>query len=222
MTTATQTRAKADWLIPAGLIALGFIPAIAGAFRLFQLGGGAPLTPDNARFFAAPMPVVLHIICSLIYSVLGAFQFSPGILGRNPGWHRVAGKIVGCSGMVVALSGVWMTLIYPVAKPTGVAQFDSPSLNVIRLVVGAYMACFIVLGYVAIRKRNIAHHRAWMIRSYALGLGAGTQVLTHIPWFMFPSIHGELARTLLMAAGWGINLAVAEWLIAREKGGRLA
>ncbi len=46
-----------------------------------------------------------------------------------------------------------------------------------------------------------------MMRSYALGLGAGTQVLTHLPWYLFPSIHGELARTLFMAAGWGINLA---------------
>lgn len=54
-----------------------------------------------------------------------------------------------------------------------------------------------------------------MMRSYALGLGAGTQVFTHIPWLLFPSIQGELARTLCMAAGWGINLAVAEWLISR-------
>ncbi|HEY9898002.1 MAG TPA: DUF2306 domain-containing protein [Pantanalinema sp.] len=158
-----------------------------------------------------------HIICSLIYSVLGAFQFSPGILSRKPKWHRVVGKVLVFSGLVVALSGIWMTLIYPIAKPEGVAKFDSLSLNVIRLLVGAAMAWFIVLGHAAIRKRNISHHRAWMIRSYALGLGAGTQVFTHIPWFMFPSIHGESARTLFMAAGWGINLAVAEWLIAREK-----
>ncbi len=31
------------------------------------------------------------------------------------------------------------------------------------------------------------------------------------------SIHGELARTLFMAAGWGINLALVEWILLRER-----
>ena len=51
--------------------------------------------------------------------------------------------------------------------------------------------------------------------NYALGLGAGTQAFTHIPWLLFPGIHGGLARTLCMAAGWALNLVVAEWLISR-------
>ncbi len=56
-----------------------------------------------------------------------------------------------------------------------------------------------------------------MMRGYALGLGAGTQVFTHLPMFLIPSLQGELARTLCMGAGWVINLAVAEWLISRER-----
>ena len=40
------------------------------------------------------------------------------------------------------------------------------------------MAAAIVLGFTAIRRRDIAAHRAWMIRAYALGLGAGTQAFT--------------------------------------------
>ena len=49
-----------------------------------------------------------------------------------------------------------------------------------------------------------------MLRGYALALGAGTQAVTHLPWYLLPDIQGEVARTLLMAAGWAINLAVAE------------
>ena len=74
---ALASSAKADWLIPAGLIALSFIPTVAGIFRLVQLGGGAEITPDNARFFAAPLPVVLHILSAVIFCILGAFQFAP-------------------------------------------------------------------------------------------------------------------------------------------------
>ena len=40
-----------------------------------------------------------------------------------------------------------------------------------------------------------------MMCGFALGLGAGTQVVTHLPWFLFQSLHGELARTLFMGAG---------------------
>jgi hypothetical protein len=74
---------------------------------------------------------------------------------------------------------------------------------------------FLFLGFAAVMRRDIPCHRAWMMRSYALGLGAGTQVFTHIPWFLFPSIQGELARTLSVSAGWAMNMVVAEWLISR-------
>jgi len=82
------------------------------------------------------------------------------------------------------------------------------------------MALFLSLGFAAIMRQDIPRHRAWMMRSFALGLGAGTQVPTHLPWFLFPSIHGELARTLFMGAGWAINLAAVEWLLLRERRGR--
>ena len=45
-----------------------------------------------------------------------------------------------------------------------------------------------------------------MMRGYSLGLGAGTQVLTHLPWFLFPSIQGELTRALFMGARWASTL----------------
>jgi uncharacterized membrane protein len=207
---------KSDWLIPVGLIALSVIPVVAGTIRIADLSVGAEITPDNARFFAAPWLVVFHILSSAIYCVLGAFQFSPGVRRSKPDWHRAAGRILIPCGLIVALSGLWMTQFYP----TGVeppASFDGPFLYAIRLLVGSAMAVFLWLGFAAVKRRDIPRYRVWMMRAYAIGLGAGSQVFTHIPWFMFPSIHGELARTLLMGAGWAINLAVAEWLILRER-----
>ena len=68
---------QADWLIPTGLIVLAFIPILAGVVRLTALASGGPLTPQNARFFGAPIPVVLHILSVTIFSLLGAFQFAP-------------------------------------------------------------------------------------------------------------------------------------------------
>ena len=54
-------------------------------------------------------------------------------------------------------------------------------------------------------------------RNIAIGMGAATQVLTHLPWLLLVGKPGELPRAVLMAAGWLINLGVAEWAIQRGR-----
>ncbi|MFI6506819.1 DUF2306 domain-containing protein [Streptosporangium sp. NPDC050855] len=191
----------------AGLIALGVVPLVAGAARLTELTGGAEITPENARFFAAPVPVVLHIVGVGLYTLLGAFQFATGLRRRRPGLHRAAGRVLVPAGLVAALTGLWMTVFYPPA-PEG-----SDLLSAVRLVFGTAMVVAIVLGVAAIRRRDVARHRAWMIRGYAIGLGAGTQVLTLMPWFLIVGTPGKVTTALLMAAGWVINVVVAERII---------
>lgn len=205
----TSNRFHSAW-VPAGLIALSLVPALAGTFRLVQLGTGAEITADNTRFFESPLPVVAHIVSAVLYCLLGAFQFSGAIRRRHPTWHKRAGRILVPAGLVSAVSGLWMSHFYPWP------EFDGTALYLTRLLAGSAMILFLCLGLAAILKRDIARHRACMIRAYAIALGAGTQVFTHIPWALFPDIHGELTRTLMMGAGWGINMAVAEWIIARQ------
>jgi uncharacterized membrane protein YozB (DUF420 family) len=207
MTTATS---RADWLVPTSLVLLTFVPAAAGAVRLTELAGGAEITADNARYFATPLPVVLHIISVTLFCLLGAFQFAPGFRRRHRTWHRVSGRVLVPAGLVSALTGLWMQAFYP--PPAG----DGPLLAVIRYAVGTAMVASIVLGLRAIRRRDVKTHSAWMIRGYAIGLGAGTQVFTHLPWAIAGITPSGTTRALLMAAGWLVNIAVAEWIIRRE------
>ena len=198
---------RRDWLVPTLLILLSVPPVASGVVRLVLLASGAEITAHNARFFAAPWPAVLHIISVTLYCVLGAFQFAPDFRRRRPTWHRAAGRMLVPSGLMAALSGLWLTQFYPPVDG------DGPLLYSIRLLVGSAMVLFICLGLTAIRRRDFTGHGAWMMRGYALGLGAGTQALTHVPWFLFPAIQGELTRALCMGAGWAINLGVVEWII---------
>jgi len=78
------------------------------------------------------------------------------------------------------------------------------------------MVVSIVLGYAAIRRGDVIRHRAWMMRGYAIGLGAGTQVLTQLAGALIVGPPSELSGALLMGAGWVINLAVAEWAIRKR------
>lgn len=202
--------ARRGWPVPAGLVALSTIPVLAGAARLTQLAAGVRITPDNARFFASPTPVVLHIVCVSVYSVLGAFQFAGGLRRRRPGWHRMAGRVLILCGLGTALTGIWMTLFYP--RPDDVGDL----LSGIRLVVGSAVFGSIILGFAAIRRRDIARHRAWMMRGYAIAMGAGTQAVTQLPVVVFVGRPGVLAKAMLMAAAWLVNIAVAEWIIRRR------
>jgi len=205
-----QSSGKAQWRVPAAFILLCAIPFAAGAYRLVTLATGAEITPENARFFGAPLPVVLHIICAVLFIVLGALQFVASFRRRHPVWHRRAGRVAVVSGLVVASSALWMTLFYALPAQDGVLLYG------FRLLFGSLMAVSLVLAYVAIRSRQIPRHRAWMMRAYAIGLGAGTQALILAfgeIGFGKPTV---LARALLMAAAWVINLAVAEWIIRRQ------
>lgn len=207
---ATRSLAtRIDWRVPCALIALTIVPVLAGSARLAQLASGETAIGDSARFSASPTPIILHIIAASIFGVLGALQFVPQFRSRGTRWHRTAGRLVLPSGFVVALTGLWMTQFYqPIAT-------DSTLLYATRLAVGGAMLVALSMAIFALRRRAFHAHGDWMIRAYALGMGAGTQVLTHLPWFLLIGPPGPTSRALLMGAGWAINIAVAEWTIQR-------
>lgn len=207
---APDKGASSKWLITA-LLVLSVVPILAGVLRLNELAGGAEITPANARFFASPFPVVLHILTASVYAVLGAFQFSTNFRKHRPSWHRAAGRVLVVCGLLVGFSGLWMTLFYPRQDGTG------ELLYVLRLVFGTAMVVSILLGFAKILRGDVIRHRAWMIRGYAIGLGAGTQVLTHLVGTFFIGPPTELSGALLMGAGWVINLTVAEWAIRKRQ-----
>jgi uncharacterized membrane protein len=210
-TTAIPSSRRAGWRVPALLILLSLVPAAAGTARLAQLASGATVTAENARFFASPLPVVLHVLAVIPFSLLGALQFAPSFRRRHRAWHRAAGRVLGVCGLVAALTGLWMAQFYPWPAGDGVAVYLE------RLVFGTAMLASMVLALDAVRRRDFAAHGAWMTRAYAIGMGAGTQVLTHLPWFiLMDGKPGEVPRAVMMGAGWVINVVVAEWIIRRK------
>ncbi len=196
---------RGTWLVPLGLIVLSLVPILAGSLRLVELSGGAAILPAKPT---STLPLVLHIVSASLYSVLGAFQFSAGFRRRRPGWHRVSGRLLVVFGLVVALSALWLTVFTPFFDGSGRLY------QVLRAVFGSAMVASIVLGFLAIRRRDVARHRAWMIRAYAIALAAGAQVFTLGIGEAIVG-KGDTSRALLAGAGWVINLAVAEWVIRR-------
>jgi uncharacterized membrane protein len=216
-TTAARTPAPArrrtprGRLVATGLLALTAVPVAAGFYRLVTLATGATVTPENARYVQSPVPVVVHIVAITGYGIFAVFQFLPRFRRRHRRWHRVAGRILVPLGLAVALSGLWMTLFYPRTP------YDSAVLTGTRVLVVTGMVAALVLGFRAIRRRDVAAHRAWMIRAYAIAMGAGTQAFTNAPYVAATGEQpGPGWRAFLMILGWAINVVVAEYVIRRS------
>jgi hypothetical protein len=201
---------KARWLIPLGLILLNLIPIISGSLRLTQLSGGPELIPQADRFTVFPWPVIVHIVSATLYSVVGAFQFLPGLRRGRRSWHKMAGRVLIPAGFLVALSGMWMGAFSDL--PAG----DGPLLFVIRELFGGFMLVSLILGIRAIVQRRFSVHGAWMTRAYAIGVGAGTQAIFLIPMSLILGSSHELGRAITMALAWIANLVIAEIAIRRR------
>ncbi|GAB3524222.1 DUF2306 domain-containing protein [Arthrobacter monumenti] len=206
------SRRRARWLVPTALIILSLVPVIAGVSRIGDLAGGA-VTADNERFFEAPIPVLIHIPTVTVYLLLGAFQFVPSLRRGKRGranWHRLAGRILVPTGLLAALSGLWMAVFYDLPPLDGVL------LLVLRLLFGSAMVASLVLGFLAVRRRNYVRHSEWMSRAYAIGIAQGTIVVVTIPWILLVGPVTELSRAVLIGSSWVLSLAVAEYFIHRR------
>lgn len=205
----SRSSRQRSWPVPVGVLVLSAIPLLAGLLRVVQLLGGPELIPADHRFARFPLPLVAHIVGAGTYLLVGILQFLPRLRRRHRHWHRRAGRVLAGAGLLVAGSALWMTLFY--AQKPGSGQL----LVVLRLVFAAALAASLVLGVTTIRRGDVAGHRAWMIRAYAIGLAAGTQAFTGS---IGPAVFGAgvVTHDLAMGAAWVVNLTVAQWVIRRS------
>lgn len=201
-------RTGSTWLVPIGVISLCLIPIVFGTLRVVELLGGSRVMPLRESFVDSPVPVVVHILTAIPYVVLGALQFSAGFRLRFRGWHRRSGRLLVVLGLAVALSALWMNQFYEL--PDGPNEL----LYAFRLIFGSAMLASIVLGFLAVRRRDFARHRVWMTRAFAIALGAGTQTVT---LGFGQGIFGktDLTTAVFQLLAWVVNLSVAEWALRR-------
>jgi hypothetical protein len=193
----------------AGLLLFSTLPLTFGVLRLLQLAGLLDLMPPIA---VSAIPIVAHILGAAAYTLLGAIQFAPGLRSQWPNWHRAAGRVALTGAAVVIVSSLWLSTAYMTTSLGGLV------LAGLRITIAIAMAMSIVSGFIAARRRQIALHKAWMIRAYALGLGAATQMFVLMAAeIVAGGAPTELNRALLMGLAWGINLGVAEWRIRRSR-----
>jgi uncharacterized membrane protein len=189
------------------LLFLTSIPIVTAALKIYEIPTGQ-LPPDAAKFAAVPWSMFLHALGGLLFGLLGPIQFA-GVLKRSFGrLHCVTGRVFVVAGLLLGLSSLRLLAEFP----------DTSTLVLVsaRLLAGLAVAVSLILAVVAIRRRDVTRHKAWMIRAYAIGMGPAT-----ISFIMFPIflITGEpiegYAADFLFVASWVINILIAERVIRR-------
>ncbi|WP_420629670.1 DUF2306 domain-containing protein [Candidatus Leptofilum sp.] len=206
---------KKGWLAPALLLALGSLNVLSGAMQLNNIQQGPPPVPDEftaMQYFLMPIPIVLHIVGGILFNLLGPLQFAPAIWQRWPQWHRWSGRLLIVAGFMVAFSGLWMNHFYPAYG--GVLKYSGIMVNSLGLAVS------LLIAVRAILVRDIPHHRVWMMRAIAFGLGPATQRLFVLPIFFITGSISNLMIGFVIWLGFSLNLLVVEWILWRERTGK--
>ena len=192
------------------LFLLALVPVLIGSLILASMSFGWANefnTPaDMQRRGSSPVAMVGHILGGSAMLLLGFAQFSAPLRRRFPGLHRWVGRSLVLAGAYFALSGLVM-------NASANAQADSVLYNTAQNVMAVVFLAVLALGIRAIRNGREADHRAWMMRSYAITLGAATQTILILPVFLIVGEAKGLLIDLVFIAAWGVNLTVAEWVI---------
>jgi len=200
-----------EWMFLAIILIYSFVPTFGGLFRIAELLGGPAIIPANPRALAHPLPIVLHILSSFLFCLLGALQFLPSMRRYHLGLHRMMGRVVAAAGCMSALTGLWMTHFYAFPQ-----ELQGSLLYWARMALSLSMFGLIAWAVIAIRSRNLVGHSTAMLRAYAVGQGASTQTFLGISWMVaFGTEPLGLLRDVMMVFAWGLNLLIAEFLISK-------
>jgi len=201
-----------DIYLPLWLILFAAIPIGAGVARLLQIFGMSIDLPDSARVLSQWRAIfVVHIVGSIVFIGLGAFQFSQTIRKHHKLFHILSGRIAFMSGLATALSALWLSYMMPPAHNSGTL------LLIFRTLAAVGILLSVTLGFAAIRSRKIMAHRAWMTRGYALGLGTALQAFVYGGLEAFNGTPGTLERALIFGGCWLACLFFGEFTLRKTR-----
>ena len=188
------------------VVALAFVGVVSAIQRTSLLAQSVPLTDFfNGRFAQHPVLTLLHILPGLIFCILGPLQFATKIRRNYPTFHKWSGRVYVVAGIFIGISALILVYVLGLA---GIAE----TVNVTLF--ASLFLIFLGLAVYRIRRREVAAHREWMIRAFALGLASASLrliflIVTAVSDFSF-------AESFLIALwiSFPLHLVIAElWII---------
>lgn len=195
-------RQRIGWYVMAGASLLVALTAM----RYAVLGDQA--APENLIEHTVQRPWLfyIHIAAGTVALLAGPWQFLKGLRRSRPGLHRATGRLYVAACAAGGLAALPLALNSPTGMAAGSGFFI---LGILWLATTATGLVFAIRG-------NIAAHRRWMVRSFAVTMSALTLRLI-LPLGLFAGVDTVYIASAWLC--WAINLAVAELILRSGKPG---
>jgi uncharacterized membrane protein len=177
-----------------------FVASYALAYLVFRERVFPPQL--KASFLARPWGIYTHALFGAIALAFGPFQFRRGILNRRRWLHRLMGRVYVIACVIAGVAGLYMA-VYAFGGP--VTKLGFGGLAVVLLVTTTK-------AFVEIRRGNVAEHRQWIIRSYAMIFAAVT-LRVELPLLSAAFGGFEPAYRIVAWMCWVPNLMFAEMYV---------
>jgi len=157
-----------------------------------------------------PRATLWHVMAGAAFFVFVPIQFSRRIRARHPGVHRWNGRAMLTLSTAATFGAIYLGL----AQPYGGAVESAGAV---------VFACWLLMcaarGYFAIRRRQVARHREWMIRMFAVAIGISViRALGMVNLLVFGTeIMNPAGFALSLWLGFVLSCAVGELWIIRTR-----
>lgn len=195
------------FVVPAALFFGTLLTIILALVQAVQIPLGA-LPADSLRLSAAPVWHFMHVLGGAAFGILGPIQFSRVLMVKYGLLHRVLGRVFVAAGAMLSLSSLGLLWRFPGA--------NSAPMSSGRLLFGIALGVALAIAMQAVHKRDFTRHRNWMIRAYAIGMGATAVTMVFFPIYV---ITGEppagLVSDIAFLGSWTACIVFAEGLVRR-------
>lgn len=131
----------------------------------FSGGQSNPAATLDAGFARHRALTLVHVLLGALFLGLATLQFIPSIRNKHLQLHRWAGRFLVALGLVIGTSALIMSYRMNIGGPN-----ETAATTLFAIV---FLIC-LIRAFVFIRRKEVARHREWMIRAYAVALGVAT------------------------------------------------
>lgn len=172
ITTRATARRRLERLLWALTFVLVFIGIVIVARRALQIFHPSPAPagfPEaatlDAGFARNPVLTLVHIFPGLVFVLLAPIQLMRSVRSRHLNLHRWMGRAVVAAGMIIGSTALVMSSRMSIGGANETAA---------TMLFGTLFLLCLIKGFMAIRRRDVAAHREWMIRAFAIGMAVAT------------------------------------------------
>ena len=189
---------RRSWWLTVVVLSSG-VAAYAAAVLLLPHFGPAFIPQLRSRL---ALPLSMHLAGGSIALATGAWQLNTPLRTRRPSIHRWIGRVYVAA---VLVGGLGAAILAPGSLEGLVTHWGFGLLAV------AWLGTTLV-AYRAIRRRDLASHRRWMLRSYALTFAAVT-LRIYLPLSQVIDLPFRPSNQVISWLCWVPNLLLVELLV---------